>query len=67
MQAGEIRNQRLIEEASIMRLAVGTAFSGENKPFDQFVSDYSPEHLRKQQEEEKIVRSTRQLKDLFGG
>lgn len=66
-QAQDIRKERLIEEASILRLAVGSAFSGESKPFEQFVTDYSPEHLQQEQENEMIGKSVRQLKDIFGG
>lgn len=58
---------RLMEEAKITRIAIGTAFSGEQKPFDQLVEAYTPSGLREQSEAEKIKSSARKLQKLFGG
>jgi len=63
----DVRHSRLIEEASILRVAVNSGFSGDDKVFKSFVESYTPEYLREEQESEKIKRSVKQISKLFGG
>lgn len=63
----ELRNVRLMEEAKITRIAVASAFGGNDKAFDEMVDSYSPEALRQQNEEEMIQTNARKLQRLFGG
>lgn len=66
-QSREIRAMHQIEEARILRLAVGSAFSGETKAFDEFVRAYTPEALREKDDQVKIAASAKKLQRLFGG
>ena len=63
----EVRGMRLMEEARIMHVAVGSAFGGDGKAMDEMAKAYMPGDLRERDEREKIKSSARQLNKLFGG
>jgi len=64
-KARDARNQRLMEEADILRIAVNSGFSGEDKPFKALLEAYQPADLRAAEEEERIQQSARKLANLF--
>ena len=66
-QSRECRNMRMLEEASIMRIAVNSGFSGEDKPFEALRAAYEPAYLQEALEQDKIQQSAKRLSKLFGG
>lgn len=66
-KAREARNKKLIEEARINRIAIGSAFSGDNKAFDQLVKVYESEEVSKEQEAKELESNVKKLQRLFGG
>jgi len=66
-QSREVRNERLLEEAGVMRVAVNSGFSGDDSAFESLRDAYAPADLREAEEAAKIQQSVKQITRLFSG